>query len=107
MARRALLDRWFQLTRAELPALAAARGWPVRDDHCFQRILLDNAVQGPWREHIAAPAWRFARDDQLAIAIALGEAAAHGRTDLAELNRRSLAWRGKRPRHSAPTSSSS
>lgn len=96
MARRALTDRWFALTREELPALAAERGWPVRFDHCFQRILLDNAVSGFWRDHIAASAWRFASDEQLALAIALGEAAAAGRVDLAELNAKSLAWRGKR-----------
>lgn len=98
MARRALTDRWFQLTREQLPALAGRRAWPVSQDHCFQRILLDNAVGGFWRDHIAAPAWRFARDDELAIAIALGEAVAAGRADLAELNRKSLAWRGKGPR---------
>ena len=97
MARCALTDRWFALTRDELPALAAARRWPVRFDHCFQRILLDNAVGGVWRDHIAAPAWRNASDAQLAAAIALGEAAAAGEADLAILNARSLAWRGKRP----------
>ena len=95
MARSEITDRWFALTREELPALAASRRWPVHQDHCFQRILLDNAMGGFWRDHIAAPAWRFAKDDQLALAIALGEAVAAGRADLAELNRRSLAWRGK------------
>lgn len=98
MDRAALNDRWFALTRIEMPALAAERHWPVRLDHCFQRILLDNAVGGRWREYIAAPAWRNASDAQLAAAVALGEAAGRGRVDLAELNARSLAWRGKRAR---------
>ena len=72
-----------------------ARDWPVRFDHCFQRILLDNAVGGPWREHIDSPAYRNAPEPILARAIALGEAAVANEADLAELNRRSLAWRGK------------
>ena len=98
MDREAIVTRWFALTREALPALAPARRWPVRFDHCFQRILLDNAVGGPWRDHIAAPAYRSAADDVLARALALGEAALLGEADLAELNRRSLAWRGKAPR---------
>ena len=93
--REALLARWFELTRQSMPAAAAERGWPVRFDHCFQRILLDNAVGGAWRKAIAAPAWRHASDAQLARAVALGEAALAGEDNLAELNRNSLRWRGK------------
>ena len=90
-----LVERWFALTREELPSLAIARSWPVRFDHCFQRILLDNAIGGPWRDHIAAPAYRHATDAQLAVAIRLGEAVVLEEADLAKLNRQSLEWRGK------------
>ena len=93
--RAALTNRWFALTRETMPALAEERGWPVRFDHCFQRILLDNAVGGAWRDHIAAPAYRNASDEVLAKAIALGEAAIEGRENLPALNARSLYWRGK------------
>ncbi|WP_343346227.1 RNA 2',3'-cyclic phosphodiesterase [Sphingomicrobium sp. XHP0239] len=44
MKRETLEKRWSELTREELPACAAERGWPIRFDHCFQRVLLDNAV---------------------------------------------------------------
>jgi len=44
--RAALEAEWLVLTRASLPALAIERHWPVSADHCFQRILLDNAVGG-------------------------------------------------------------
>ena len=89
-------QRWLALTREELPALARARGWPVRADHCFQRILLDHACGGRWYDHIAGrPAYRHADDAVLARAIALGEAAVAGEVDLVALNRQSLAWRGK------------
>ncbi|WP_234026394.1 GCN5-related N-acetyltransferase [Qipengyuania thermophila] len=85
-----------------MPALAAGRGWPVRFDHCFQRILLDNAAGGPWREQVAPPAWRNASDALLARAVALGEGAVAGSVDLAALNQASLRWRGRlRPVHPA------
>ena len=93
--RAGLERRWFELTRELLPAVAPARGWPVRLDHCFQRILLDNAVSAPWRTRIIAPAWRNASDADLARAVELGEAALAGNSDLQALNRNSLRWRGK------------
>ena len=96
MDRAALEARWLTLTRDVLPALAGPRGWPVRADHCFQRILLDHAVGGCWYDHVAGrPAYRHLDADRLAAAVALGEAAAAGAADLPALNRQSLAWRGK------------
>lgn len=89
--------RWLDLTRAALPALAGARRWPVRFDHCFARILLDNACEGVWYDQIAGrPAYRHAGDATLSRAVALGEAAFGGTADLSELNRRSLDWRRAR-----------
>ncbi len=94
--RAALERRWLALTRETLPAMAPARGWPVRADHCFQRILLDHAVGGRWYDHVAGrPAYRHVAADALARAVALGEAVAAGEADLAALNRQSLIWRGK------------
>ncbi|WP_093333075.1 GCN5-related N-acetyltransferase [Sphingomonas rubra] len=94
--RTALEAAWLHLTRVELPALAAEREWPVRADHCFQRILLDHAVNGRWYDHIAdRPAYRHLDAVRLAAAIALGRDVIAGRADLAALNRQSLRWRGK------------
>jgi hypothetical protein len=98
MASPELVERWFALTRITLPDLADARGWPIGFDHCFQRVLLDNACARPWREAIAAPAYRHAPDEVMEKAIALGEAAAAGQADLPALNRASLRMRGKLPR---------
>ena len=85
---------WLALTRETLPALALARDWPVGADHCFQRILLDNAVGGRWYDAVAArPAYRHIAIEALALAVALGHAAIAGQADLHDLNRRSLAWR--------------
>lgn len=94
MDRPALETRWLQLTCETLPALAAARQWPVGADHCFQRILLDNAVGGRWYDHVAQrPAYKHIAAHHLAAAVALGEAVAAGTADLHALNARSLAWR--------------
>ena len=88
---------WLHLTRDTLPALAGDRDWPVRADHCFQRILLDNALGGRWYDHVAArPAYRHVDGAALVRAVELARAAVRGDVDLAHLNRRSLAWRGKR-----------
>jgi RimJ/RimL family protein N-acetyltransferase len=90
--------RWRALVDERLPAAAAARpDWPVSRNHCFARILLDNACGGPWRESVAPPAWANMPPERLAVALALGEAVLEGRQDLAVLNHRSLLWRCKRP----------
>ncbi|APE28368.1 GCN5-related N-acetyltransferase [Aurantiacibacter gangjinensis] len=78
-----------------MPSLATSRDWPVRFDHCFQRILLDNACGQPWREVIEAPAYRNAPDSLLQSALTLGEAVLAGKADLHRLNDRSLQMRGK------------
>lgn len=96
--RTALEANWLDLTRRALPAVARARGWPVVADHCFQRILLDNAFGGVWYDHVTErPAYAHADPSALERAVALGEAALAGEADLIALNRRSLAWRGKSP----------
>ena len=92
-ARRA---HWRDLVERRLPE-AARPDWPVRLDHCFGRILLDHACGGPWRDQVRPPAHATLPLDQLETAIALGEAVLAGHPDLALLNRRSLAWRGKIP----------
>jgi hypothetical protein len=98
-ARRALEQRWLTLTREALPAIARERGWPISADHCFQRVLLDNAVGGVWYDAIVGrPAYAHAPYPLLARAEALGEAVLAGADDLTVLNRRSLNWRRERRR---------
>ncbi|WP_019515913.1 hypothetical protein [Sphingomonas sp. Mn802worker] len=97
MTRHALEQRWLTLTRETMPALSASRGWPVRNDHCFQRILLDTAVGGVWYAAIPKrPAYAHADTALLTSAVELGEAVIAGEADLVILNRQSLAWRGKK-----------
>jgi hypothetical protein len=96
MKRADLERRWLELTREAMPAAARSRDWPVSFDHCFQRILLDNAAGCVWYEVIEKrPAYAHASDRLLAEAVALGERTLAGEEDLRELNRRSLRLRGK------------
>ncbi|KQT11898.1 GCN5 family acetyltransferase [Methylobacterium sp. Leaf399] len=91
-----LRSRWRDLVERRLPEAAPRRpDWPVDRDHCFARILLDNACGGPWRAFVAAPAWANTPADDLSRAVDLGEAVLAGKADLALLNRRSLGFRGK------------
>ena len=90
-ARRAL---WLKRVREDLPAAAAGHpDWPIRLDHCFARVILDAVCGRPWREVLAAPAWRNLPPENLETAIALADALLDGRADLDGLNRTSLAGR--------------
>lgn len=90
----ALRARWLRLTRTELPEAARGRPeWPIRLDHCFGRVILDAVCGLPWREVLAAPAWRNLDAEQLRAAVALAEAVLAGSADLDELNSRSLMLR--------------
>lgn len=98
-----LRQRWTHLYASHLPALALARDpaqdhWPVHLDHCFARIVLDNAigVDKPWNQTIKSPAVRNMTVEQLQDALALGERVANGDANLVELDHVSLELRGKR-----------
>ncbi|MCK0167015.1 hypothetical protein MWU52_05570 [Jannaschia sp. S6380] len=92
-ARARLERRWRDLTDRELPT-AARSDWPVRFNHCFQRILLDHATGGVWYDAIEGrPAYAYASDAVLSRATALGEAVLSGEADLRQLNEQSLRWR--------------
>ncbi|GAB1728783.1 hypothetical protein NU195Hw_g6522t1 [Hortaea werneckii] len=98
-----LREKWNELYKQRLPALAKARDtvqptWPVFLDHCFARIVLDNAIgkDRPWTEIIKSPAVKNMSEDQLRTAIDLAERLASGEADLVALDERSLKVRGKR-----------
>jgi hypothetical protein len=96
---RCLIDTYLHLTRVVLPSAARSgdRSWPVHEDHCFQRIVLDTICAGVWYEHLDRPAYRHLSHDQAKRAVDLCHAIVEGRVDLCRLNQQSLAWRGKRP----------
>lgn len=97
-----LQDEWNHLYRTQLPSLAKAKSpsqpkWPVRLDHCFARIILDNTVgkDKPWNQVVKSPAYKNMSRQQLEDAIQMGTKVAKGEEDLVELDEKSLALRGK------------
>ena len=100
-----LLARYRHLTTKLLPARAAREGWPVRADHCFQRIVLDHAVGAAWKTVLAGrgPAWQQLDDAQLSAAVRIAQSIdAEGVNMLQRLNAQSLMWRGKKQRSVGP-----
>lgn len=98
-----LRECWTTLYKITLPDLAARRStvqphWPVHLDHCFARIILDNAigVDKPWTHVLEAPAVRNMSSRQFEDAIALAERIESGKVGLMDLNERSLALRGNK-----------
>ena len=81
------------------PAVAKTDpGYPVRFNHCFLRIVYDNLFGAHWQRVLPEgqrPAYRHLSREQLARAVALGEEIIADPARCRELNRRSLAWRGK------------
>jgi hypothetical protein len=97
-----LLARYRVLVDDALPAAARDGRWSLRLNHCFGRVLLDDAVGGCWYDHLdrrAGAAYRQLDDDQLAGAVARGERLlTEGDGLLRSLDARSLEWRGKAPK---------
>lgn len=99
----AMRERWTYLYTQHLPSLAKSQDpvqerWPVHLDHCFARIVLDNAVgvDTPWTDAVKQPATKNMTVAQLEAAIQLAERIATGEADLSALNERSLGLRGKK-----------
>ena len=96
--RSVLEQRYRELVRVELPAAARTGSWRLREDHCFGRVLIDDAVGACWYDVLDRRRTAFLQlsDDQLAGAVALAERLlVEGDPLLAELDGASLAWRGK------------
>ena len=97
-----LQQRWLALARRELPTRARAERWPLRLDHCFMRVVLDEVCDGRWYDHVAGrPAYRHLGPERLRAAVALAERLASEPPDAAEallreLDAASLRRRGKR-----------
>ena len=94
-----LRAKYLQLVNRELPAQAKQRQFPVRFNHCFARIILDNLFQRCWYEAIdrqQGAAYKQLSVEQLYRAIDIAEAMID-RPDsyIQQLNQNSLRWRGK------------
>jgi len=91
-----LRRRYRELVTTELPRAARTRGdWPVREDHCFARIVLDDVFDDVWYDHVAGrPAYEHLPASRLREAVGTAERLLdEGKPFVEELNRQSLAWR--------------
>lgn len=86
-------QKWRHLIGERLPRVAQERNWPITDDHCFARILLDVTLDRPWRDVVKPPAWRHTPICELEKAISLGEALFDKTQNIDDLNKKSLSLR--------------
>ena len=68
-----LVSRYLVLTKEIMPHLARRSHphWPVCNDHCFQRIVLDTLCGGVWYDWLPRPAYKNLTHDQAAKAVDL------------------------------------
>ncbi|MEM6682634.1 MAG: hypothetical protein AAF607_10360 [Pseudomonadota bacterium] len=92
-----LIENYVHITRNVLPALARSerQDWPISQDHCFQRVVLDHVCGGVWYAHIKRPAYKHLTEELARRAADLCCAIVAGEADVAQLNKQSLIWRGK------------
>ena len=92
-----LVSLYIVLTKEVMPHLARTshKHWPVSNDHCFQRIILDAVCGGVWYDYLPRPAYKNLNHDQAANAVKLCNDIISGDADLIVLNKQSLQWRGK------------
>ncbi len=92
-----LRDQYLQLINHRLPEKAKQVSMPVRFNHCFARIVLDNLFEGCWYEHLSrkTPAYKQLNEKQLMQAIAIARNMLTNPKTAIQLNQNSLRWRGK------------
>ena len=61
-----LIATYMHLTKEVLPSMARndRTSWPVSEDHCFQRIVLDHVCGGVWYDHLDRPAYKNLTNEQ-------------------------------------------
>ncbi|MBB6430961.1 hypothetical protein [Algisphaera agarilytica] len=98
MDRYDLQDRYLDLTRVILPSLGRTRGWVIKEDHCFMRIVLDHVFADCWYNHVdkRLRAYKQLNDTQLAQAVAIAEQMTKADSATIDaMNSQSLEWRNK------------
>lgn len=94
-----LRAQYLQLINTDLPQKARHTQMPVRFNHCFARIVLDNLFESCWYNHLSRKeaAYKQLNQQQLERAIALANTILDDPEKAVQLNRNSLSWRGKLP----------
>jgi hypothetical protein len=94
-----LRQEYLGLTNDVLPNIAKQRKFPVRFNHCFQRIILDNIFGCCWYDVLdksKGAAYQQLNATQLEQAISLASSIISQPNEyIHQLNHNSLQWRGK------------
>ncbi|MEL6901287.1 MAG: hypothetical protein AAFP07_10080 [Cyanobacteria bacterium J06606_4] len=92
-----LRAQYLDLINRQLPEKASQVSMPVRFNHCFARIVLDNLFEGCWYDYLSRkqPAYKQLSAEQMKQAIAIALEMLQSPPRVFELNERSLKWRGK------------
>ena len=77
-------------------ALSDGGDWPMREDPCFQCIVLETVCGGGWYEHFGCSDYKHLTSEQAQRAVKLCEEIVEGKADLQQLCQQSPVWRGKR-----------
>ena len=92
-----LRSQYLDLVNNQLPNIAINRHFPVRLNHCFARIILDNLFGDIWYNHLSGktPAYQQLTEKQLEGAIQIAENIInYPNRVINNLNNNSLNWRG-------------
>ncbi|MEL6352079.1 MAG: hypothetical protein AAFR58_09950 [Cyanobacteria bacterium J06627_28] len=92
-----LRAQYLQLINTDLPQKAKQTHMPVRFNHCFARIVLDNLFKDCWYRHLSKKeaAYKQLNEQQLQQAIELARSMLDDSQKSYQLNQNSLKWRGK------------
>jgi hypothetical protein len=92
-----LQKQYLDLINHQLPLKAQQTSMPVRFNHCFARIVLDNLFNDCWYNHLSRqrPAYQQLNETQLKGAITIARAMLRQPKNVERLNKKSLRWRGK------------
>jgi len=95
-----LRELYLNLTGRILPKLAREGEWTITEDHCFQRVVLDNVFEDVWYNHLdknsEKPAYKQLGKKELISAVRISrEMERKGKNYVERLNRKSLEYRGK------------
>lgn len=92
-----LIEFYLDNINIVLPAIAKARQWKIKHNHCFARIILDNVFDDCWYNHLdkTKVAYKQLNKDQLIKAFNIINLILLNDNIIYQLNNKSLKYRKK------------
>lgn len=63
-----LRDEYMKFINHCLPEAAKKNNWPISENHCFGRVILDFMYQDAWYKHLSSPGYKHLSEYQLIVA---------------------------------------